>query len=131
MPAIVSPALFERARQQLHENYSWGRSHAKRLYVLRGLLTCECGHLLLGSIYKTKKGEIPLYRCAAHPEDQPPMTVRGAEVEAALWSDVVEFFEHPSDIVRLVVRGKTGAAEAEDRADRELLVLATDHGGSR
>jgi site-specific DNA recombinase len=126
MPAIVSPALFERARQQLRVNYRWGRSHARKFYVLRGLLTCECGHTLVGTTYTTKAGDVALYGCASHPKGQGPMSVRGAEVESALWSEVVSFFEHPDDTLRLIVRGKTNAAEDEDRAERELVDLARE-----
>jgi site-specific DNA recombinase len=126
MPAIVSPALFERARQQLRLNYRWGRSHARRFYVLRGLLTCECGHALVGTTYTTKTGDVPLYGCASHPKTERPMSVRGAEVEAALWSEVVSFFEHPDETLRLIVRGRTAAADDEDRAERELVDLARE-----
>ena len=126
MPAIVSPALFERARQQLAANAMWDRAHPKREYLLRGLLTCGCGHALIGQAYKGAGGrEVKVYRCVAHPKDQGQSPrVFAAEAEAALWGDVVTFFENPDEVLRSIAHGAASAGATEDAAERELLRLA-------
>lgn len=125
MPAIVSPALAEKARQQLTANSLWGRSHPRRDYPLRGLLTCTCHHTLIGQAYKGKGGqEVRVYRCHAHPKDSRATRVIAEEAERALWSDVLGFFERPDEVLKSIAAGTTDAASREDRAERELLTLA-------
>jgi site-specific DNA recombinase len=124
MPPIVSPALFEKAQQRLTHNLQWDKAHPRHSYVLRGLLTCECGHMLIGTSYETKAGHVTQYRCGAHPESSRPLRVYAKQAEEALWSDVVDFIAHPDDVARNVARGLAGAAPDEERAERNLLALA-------
>jgi site-specific DNA recombinase len=126
MPAIISPALFERAQRQLGVNNRWNKAHARRDYPLRGLLTCSCGHLLIGTVYDTKHGDVRQYRCSAHPEGLRPVRVFADKAEAALWADVEDFFAHPSALLRSIARGRTTAADAEQSAESELVRLADD-----
>ncbi|MEX2045756.1 MAG: recombinase family protein [Chloroflexota bacterium] len=126
MPAIVSPALFQKAKLQMTANFQWDRAHPRRDYPLRGLLTCDCGHALLGTAYKTKGGDIRQYRCSAHPKDSRPVRVFADEAERAIWRDVQAFFADPDATVRAIARGRTNAAEAEGLAEHELVRLAND-----
>jgi site-specific DNA recombinase len=126
MPAIISPALFQKAKMQLAANFQWDRAHPRRQYPLRGLLTCECGHALLGTAYKTKAGDVRQYRCSAHPKDSRPVRVFAQDAEQAIWSDVQAFFADPDATVRAIARGRTNGAEAEGLAEHELVRLARD-----
>ena len=126
MPAIVSPALFERARRQLAANMQWQRAHPKRVYQLRGLLTCRCGHALVGQSYRTKsRGEVRQYGCVSHPKGSPVPYVKEHDLEPRLWGDVVRFFEHPDEVLRAIACGASQAGTREDAAERELLELAS------
>ena len=124
MPAIVSPALFEKARRQLVRNAQWDKAHPRRSYVLRGLLTCECGHALIGTSYKNKAGDVTQYRCSAHPKSSRPIRVFAAEAEDVVWRDVLDFISHPDDVARAVAASLAGVGADEDRAERDLLTLA-------
>ena len=126
MPALVSPALFERAQRQLAANDRWKKAHPRRAYPLRGLLFCECGHVLIGTVYDTRRGDVRQYRCNAHPKGSRPVRVYADEVEAALWSDVEDFFAHPSAVLRAIATGRTQAADAEESAEVELVRLASE-----
>jgi site-specific DNA recombinase len=127
MPAIISPALFARVHQQLTMNYQWSKAHARRDYPLRGLLVCACGHVLLGTVYETKKGEVRQYRCSAHPKGARPVRVYAEAAEAALWSDVEDFFAHPTAVLRSIAVGKSdGGADAEKHTENQLVRLAND-----
>lgn len=126
VPAIVSPALYERAHAAIQSHARWGSPHAGREYPLRGVLRCgSCARVLIGDHYKTKAGEIRQYRCENHPRGE-TVYVRADAVEAVLWRDVVEVFEHPSAALRVLARGASEAGDAEGRAEAELLALATE-----
>lgn len=124
MPAIVSPALFEKAQQRLRQNAQWEKAHPRRPYVLRGLLACECGHVLIGTSYRTKTGPVTQYRCRAHPKGSRAVRLYATEAEQAVWGDVLDFIAHPDDVARAVASGMSGSGADEDRAEKELLALA-------
>ena len=125
MPPIISPALFEKAQQRLRVNYRRDKSsHPRHEYALRGLLTCSCGHSLIGKSYRTKGGDVLQYRCEAHPKDSRPLRVFAAEAETAIWGDVLEFMANPDAVARSVAASMSGSAADEDHAEKELLTLA-------
>jgi site-specific DNA recombinase len=124
MPAIVSPALFERAQRRLRANDQWNNRGARRVYLLRGLLTCSCGHTLIGRAWKTASGDRQIYECMAHPDGERRIKIRAAQIEPLLWARVAGFFERPSETVATIVRGRAPAGRREDRAERELLEIS-------
>ncbi len=124
MPALVSPALWQRAQLQLQANDHWKNRGARRAYLLRGLLTCSCGHRLVGQAWPTRGGESRVYGCVAHPEGK-GSRVRAEVIEPLLWADVVAFFERPSEVVETIIRGQAPAGRREDRAERELLAATS------
>ena len=124
MPAIVSPALFEKAQRQLKANSQWKYRSGEQAYRLRGILTCSCGHSLIGQQYPTKAGPVRTYRCVAHPKGSPIPTVREEQVASVLWSDVLGFVERPSEVLRAIAHGEGAAGVSESKAETELLTLA-------
>jgi len=125
MPAIVSPALFERARRRLRANDRWNNRGARRMYLLRGLLTCSCGHALVGRAWKTSRGDTQVYECMSHPPSDRRIKIHAAQIEPLLWGRVARFFAQPSETVRTIVRGQAPAGRREDRAERELLEISS------
>jgi site-specific DNA recombinase len=124
MPAIVSPALFERAQRRLRANDQWNNRGAHRMYLLRGLLTCSCGHTLIGRAWKTSRGDTQVYECMAHPQGDRRIKIHASQIEPLLWDRVSSLFDHPSETVETIVRGRAPAGRSEDRAERELLEIS-------
>lgn len=53
VPKIVEPEVWEGAQETLRRNRRFNVSHAKRLYLLRGLIKCElCGLTYVGTGYE-------------------------------------------------------------------------------
>lgn len=124
MPPIVSPALFEKAQRQLKANTQWKSRAGTHLYRLRGILSCACGHSLIGQTYPTKAGPVYTYRCVAHPKGSAIPTVREERVASILWRDVLSFVEHPNEILRAIAHSEGDAGVSESKAESELLGLA-------
>jgi site-specific DNA recombinase len=97
VPAIVDAAMFDRARARLAANRTErvGRPPAA-VYVLRGLLTCECGRRMGGNTGRRGRAE---YRCNGRDVvgNRPGAprcgrTVRADRIEPAVWSTVLDMF---------------------------------------
>lgn len=127
MPAIISPALFEQAQTRMRGNVQWLRNTPKRAYALRGLIRCECGHMLIGQSWRGKGGALyQVYKCVAHSGESRPCRVNAAEAERLMWGDVESFFADPNAVVRSVVRRLADAGAEEKRIERELTTLAQE-----
>ena len=95
------------------------------MYLLRGLLTCSCGHALVGRAWKTSRGDTQVYECMSHPPSDRRIKIHAAQIEPLLWGRVARFFAQPSETVRTIVRGQAPAGRREDRAERELLGISS------
>lgn len=125
MPAIVSPALFQRVGNQLKANLRFAARRSKREYALRSLLVCEhCGHVLVGCHYRTKTRDVLQYTCASHPTGSRPPRIWARSVEDALWADIVEFAEHPDETLAQAAKEVTSKRKTEKDIEIELLSIA-------
>jgi site-specific DNA recombinase len=125
MPAIITPAIFERTKQQLRANLRFAERNSKRAYALRGLLTCaSCGHVLVGCHYPTKNREVLQYTCASHPKGDRPPRVWAGPLEAAFWADIRKFVENPDAVLRAIVEGEARETVSEGDAEKGLLRTA-------
>lgn len=98
-PPIVTQALFAAAQAAVARRATWGGSHAKYDYPLRGLLTCaRDGRNLIGRKWYGRGdgrgvNNRPIYCCEHCPAGERPI-IDERQVLDILWSDVLEFLEH-------------------------------------
>jgi site-specific DNA recombinase len=78
VPALVDVATWERAQIQLQRNRSLPKGNEKRVYLLRGLITCNtCGANYVGfTSYHSKGSKGHYYRCGAQLGSELPVTLR-------------------------------------------------------
>jgi len=96
VPAIVDRQTWEAAQQQKVYNKRMSKRNAKREYLLRGMVICECKHAMVG-LRDTKNQSIYRYRCASRfhffpeLEAQPCKShyVRGDILDFAVWERFV------------------------------------------
>jgi site-specific DNA recombinase len=103
VPQIISSTLWEQAQVQLDLNKKFAsRNNKRHLYLLRGLLVCECGRTLVGRSYAN--GTVRYYctnqgsnRSLAEPCPCPPLD--GNVVEPLVWQAVAELLADPQLIL--------------------------------
>ncbi len=130
VPAVVDPALRERALARLEENkrYSGGRGRAggQRPYLLRGLLYCEhCGTAYVGAsktnaakkryYYYNCRGRLSAYQDKRKAEPGCP-GVQARWLEELVWADVRRFLHDPGEVLERV---KEQMAEADESGSLE------------
>ena len=100
VPSLVDRATWESAQEALDTNRRYSRP-AQYCYLLRGLIHCECGAAFCG-IKPRREGGHHSYRCLArydyrklHRSQCQSVTIRGDELEAAIWADVEMFVGQP------------------------------------
>jgi site-specific DNA recombinase len=134
--ANVDGDLWQRANAALHENQIVAMAHAKNDYLLRGLISCGvpgCGCKFGGR--GTRYACIGRY-CAGylygkkHPRCPAP-TVRRADLEAAVWSDIEVFLVKPGAVIRqleqqMAAGGGKGRLVADDIAELEPRLKLLD-----
>src|SRR5215204_7076626 len=122
VPAIVDPALQERAARALAENKRYPNRRADRKYLLRGLIKCEaCGLACTGRTTVVKGRKYSYYICKANRResvgqggrDQPHRAARVSApwLEDLVWADVKRFLENPDETLRRVREQLTAANE--------------------
>jgi site-specific DNA recombinase len=103
VPALVEESLFETVQEQLRENKQRHRLATQGArYLLQGLLVCtSCGYALCGS---RCRGRV-YYRCCGSfarrvGQDRvcPSRSLRGAQLEEAIWADVSALLAEPRRI---------------------------------
>jgi site-specific DNA recombinase len=128
VPAIVTPELVERARQQLARNRSVlvGRT-SPFVYLLRGLLRCgACGHRWAGSAWEHAE-RYRVYRCNGRDRIyRPPCavpTIKADRLEGRVWEAVAGILRDPSLLVSKLhdQRSRLGVREVEVRSEAEYL----------
>jgi site-specific DNA recombinase len=134
VPAIIDPATFERAEEQLARNAALSfRHNIKYSYLLRGLLTCHtCGLAMFGRVYKATatRPERRYYTChgkdcilSAREERCPQRPAKADALEAAIWDHVVQLLADPARLLDQFQRFSQAAIEgdqAEQNDDRRL-----------
>jgi site-specific DNA recombinase len=126
MPQVVDEAVWHRAQARLRANDRWKPRGAKRFYLLRGLLSCSCGHALVGTTYRSAAGEQLVYRCYAHPKGERASTLRADKIEPLIWGDIAGFLAQPTRALEQRVRARVPHAQREGRVERQLQDLARE-----
>ncbi len=120
MPAIVTPAVFLKAREAVAQSRKFGGAHRIHDYLLRSLVRCgRCGHTITGRGWSAAHG----YYCHYCPKGDKAFVDEDRLLEI-LWRDVLEFLAHPDATMRAMARMASEVGETEDRAESELVSLA-------
>jgi site-specific DNA recombinase len=107
VPAVVDPALQERALATLAENKRRPDRKGDRKYLLSGLVKCVvCGRSCTGRATTARGREYRYYTCTAAsnervsklPAHRPPY-VSAPWLEDLVWQDVKWFLENPGEIL--------------------------------
>ena len=111
-PAIVDETLWQSANAALHKNQNLAMAHPKNDYLLRGLIRCGlCGLTYIGTAVTRPSGKKEFYyRCngkhgarglyGENGQRCPSPSVRGAELESAVWTDIEVFLAKPGAVLR-------------------------------
>src|SRR6266536_1957251 len=133
VPALVDVDTWERAQTALTRNRSLSKKNAKRPYLLRGLVKCQCGMTYVGSVAAGKPG----YRCNASVMQASGRSagrcnsgwVSGTALERAVWKEVRGFVDHPEEhIAEAQQQLRDRLADASQHEDRRKA-LARDLAG--
>jgi site-specific DNA recombinase len=128
VPAIVSQTVFEEVRQRMNENRKQQRArHSGVKYLLSGLLICgKCG-----SAYCHHGGSRShYYRCIGTDKHRrngaticDNSVVKGAELEACVWSDLCQLLNEPARVKLEYQRRQADAPEnSEGLAKQQAAV---------
>ncbi len=96
VPAIISRAIFQAAQEQREYNKQMSKRNAKREYLLRGLITCNCGYKMVGRYYKNTGTWY--YCCHSHEKHYDlesrcqQKKVRGDYLDAYVWEYVLDLW---------------------------------------
>jgi hypothetical protein len=119
VPAIVTPSTFLAARKATTANGSFGKSHSKFDYRLRGLVHCgKCGYMMIGRPWGKAHG----YYC--HHCTEGRAFVDEQKLLEILWGDVLGFLEKPDATLRALAHSASESGTAEEQAEQELTALA-------
>jgi site-specific DNA recombinase len=123
VPAIVDPALQEKARRRLEENKRFGGGRRRRNYLLSGLVVCaHCGCTYRGTLTSdSRTGKRYYYYGCGRRMSTHDKRFRGnscphvsAEwLEDLVWRDVRSFLENPGEVLERVRE----QLEDDDQAD--------------
>lgn len=127
VPAIVSPELWEAARQALRANMLSASRNTRRPYLLRGFVKCDCcGLSYVGTSYPEYKGTRKTYYvCTGKSQSRglygkygkkcPSKAISGG-IEDQVWADIDRFLHHPGDVLDQLsaqLSASTGAADQQ------------------
>jgi len=129
-PALISEAVFQRARERLEENKRFSpRNNKKYEYLLSGLLRCQqCGYALYGKPTSSSKYKRLYYRCAgqdghrwkhgrvggAHP-------VRVEAIDDLVWEHTCKLLKYPD----LVLQEYTRRTQKKQRQQSDAAAVLT------
>jgi site-specific DNA recombinase len=125
VPAIVEPALQQRAIACLTENKRYPNRKNDRRYLLRGLIRCKvCGFACAGRTTTTRDKKYSYYGCISYRTDRgagaaphSAPNVSAPWLEGLVWRDVKWFVENPAEVLervreQLVADEEAGELEA-------------------
>ncbi|HEV8415251.1 MAG TPA: recombinase family protein [Bryobacteraceae bacterium] len=129
-PAIVTPALWQKANEEIHKNQIVAMAHAKNDYLLRGLIVCGCcGLKYISTAVGAPGKERFYYRChgsraAAGPygkkgERCPNKSLVGKVIEQLVWVDLQHYIGRPGDAVA-ALRKKLAVLDREQPIAAEI-----------
>jgi site-specific DNA recombinase len=131
VPAIVTPALWERTSQALSENRRTpvgrdGKPTKGRRYLLSGLIRCAvCGSPCTAHSVTNSGKRWQYYACNDNRSGERPAKgpkgharfVPAHWLEEVVWADVRGFLENPGEVLHLVREQLTGADDTEELGD--------------
>jgi site-specific DNA recombinase len=128
VPAIVEPALQDKALSQLQENKRYAGGRPRRKYLLSGLIRCErCGGAYVGDPSTSGSGSrINYYGCrkrrktvrSKHIKDYSCPRIGAEWVEDLVWQDIKGFLENPGEVLERVREQLTEAQDNDGLLDR-------------
>ncbi len=143
VPAIVSPATWEKAQKRLGQNLTFSLRNTKEPYLLRRRLTCNCGCDMGSRSMQNKRGrkggKLLYYYCRSMGRAGETRTchapyARADHVDRALWAWVRSLIDDPSLLARTYaqrldetdrlnapIRAKVAALEARIGDNTRLL----------
>ena len=140
VPALVSEAQFEQAREQLEANKRHATRRTKEPTLLQGMLVCRrCGYAYYRCSTRTTKRKLYYYRCLGSDgwryEDGvrcASRPVRQDRLDAVVWRELVRLLEDPAlleaELERRLEAGRETDPQrrplAELQAERERLERA-------
>lgn len=141
-PAIIEPERWDRLNAQMQENKGIKARQGKVFYLLRGLVVCECGaaayHVRCPNKNSPTNPRDPIYRhyqCSRKDVEKKksgaPRTcfeprANAPELEAMVWSQVVEILRTPGKIKELI---QSAQPASERNFDEEIRLLQQAEAG--
>jgi site-specific DNA recombinase len=123
VPAVVDPALREKALDRLRENKRYAGGRRKRNYLLSGLIECvNRGWTYVGHATSHSKGakRYYQYRCGTRVRVHDPRyrgyscpQINAEWLESLVWQDVREFLQNPGEVLERVREQLDGGERAE------------------
>jgi site-specific DNA recombinase len=128
VPAIIDPKLFDRVQERLRRDRHVNSGRPSP-YILRSLLKCGvCGFAC--NVFPNHGR--PRYRCnnidrLTYKRNCQQESVYAAQIEAAVWNEVLDVFSDPARILKLAndqwaALAKTDKQVAKERADLERTI---------
>ncbi len=126
-PAIIDRETWEAAQAQMTKNKLYAKRHARRTYLLSGLIRCVCGSVMAGGFYSNHK----YYFCnwpqnhIASVEKQTCFAkkVRADAIELDVWDSIVGIFSDIERLEYLLRIAQKAELEAIDPKRRELQAI--------
>ncbi len=131
-PAIVTPQIWEQAQRRLDANIKHSTRNSKHVYLLSGLIRCQCGGACTGSSEaQTRNLQVRKYKCYARNKRYPfqdrnctTPPIRADLIESLVWEDIRGFLQDPANVIETLGAMKSGNASdysAElDRVEESL-----------
>jgi site-specific DNA recombinase len=132
VPAIVDPALREKALSRLKENKRYSGGKPGRSYLLRGLVYCDyCGTAYVGASktnaarrryhYYNCCGRLSAYQDKREAEPGCP-AVQARWLEELVWADVRSFLHDPGEVLERV-KEQMAAKDESDSLEKRRASL--------
>lgn len=123
VPRIIDDDLFNRAQEQLQQNYRFAARSKKRFYFLTGVIYCECGSRMTGEFVA---GHL-YYRCTNRLKHQPlprhcvasGLNVR--RVDTVVWDQFQRLLTDPQTLRRQAERWLQGKQVGLEEFKRSRL----------
>jgi site-specific DNA recombinase len=133
VPALINIELWQAAQDRKVYNREMSPRHAKREYLLRGLIFCGCGRRMVGYNANSKYREHYRYKCGStHPLSieervchEPVYEVIGRKVEAWVWEQILDVMTDPAAF-QAALREAQKVELATLEPKRARLVVVTD-----
>jgi site-specific DNA recombinase len=121
-PAIIAPALFEAAQQQLQINRDKSPRHIKNKYLLRGHIRCRrCGRSYYGCLTKDRFNSVrkltQRYRCSGKLRMVEPVnrcsnrSWKAVELEDMVWAKLQEYLNQPAIVFSQIEKQRQDASQ--------------------